>query len=257
MKNHFAYKTTAERYKKGRPYFHKTSIGKVKDRLQLNNQKLDKILDIACGTGLSTQALIGLGNEIYGTDISEEMLVHARTIEGIQFLKSPGESQPFDDDEFEMITVSSGVHWFDIPLFLKECYRLLKDQQWLIIYDNFFLGKMKDEPLFSNWLPSRYLKKYPSPPRNNQFDWSNENLAKYGFEFIEEERYENEVLFSQEDLKLYFTTQSNISHQINNNQISYKEIEAWLDNELAPFFEEKEKIKILFYGNWIKYLRKI
>jgi ubiquinone/menaquinone biosynthesis C-methylase UbiE len=50
--NYFNPRTAAERYSKGRIDFHAEIIKHVKDYLQLDN-KLDKALDIACGTGLS------------------------------------------------------------------------------------------------------------------------------------------------------------------------------------------------------------
>ncbi|MEO8412844.1 MAG: hypothetical protein ABI472_04265 [Ginsengibacter sp.] len=51
--NYFNTKTAAERYSKGRPGFHGNTIQHIKDYLP-PDKKLDKALDIACGTGLST-----------------------------------------------------------------------------------------------------------------------------------------------------------------------------------------------------------
>lgn len=61
-----------------------------------------------------------------------------------------------------MITVCSGVYWFDIDDFLIEANRLLKSKSWLILYDNFFISEMQDVPEFTDWFPEVYLKKIPS-----------------------------------------------------------------------------------------------
>ena len=75
--NYFNPKTAAERYSKGRPGFHNNTIKHIKDYLHLDS-KLNNALDIACGTGLSTKALLEIATNVYGTDISQEMLNFAR-----------------------------------------------------------------------------------------------------------------------------------------------------------------------------------
>jgi len=256
--NFFGPKNTAERYSRGRPYFHEGTVSRIGDYLKIKKtSKLSRILDIACGTGMSTKALKLIGEDIYGTDISEEMLNYAREEKGIKFIKSKAEEQPFEDSSFDLLTVSSGVHWFEIDKFLKESNRLLIKEGWLIIYDNYFLSEMKEEIGFRDWFPEIYLKKYPSPSRNNKYDWTKSNLREKGFELINEERFKNEIIFTKEELILYFTTQSNISSVINKGNESYKEIENWLAEELSKFYDEEKTTRTLKYGNWIKYLKKI
>lgn len=128
--NYFETKNVAERYEKGRPFFHANTMEKIKNYLG-QTTKFDKALDIACGTGLSTKALLALAEQVYGTDISEEMLNLAYKDKKIIYKIATAENQPFENNTFNMVTVSSGVHWFDIELFLKECNRILKPKSWL------------------------------------------------------------------------------------------------------------------------------
>ncbi len=164
------------------------------------------------------------------------------------------ESQPFPDHEFDIITVGSGVHWFDIDKFLTEAKRLLKNKGWLILYENHFLSEMEGVKEFSDWFPRVYLKEFPSPPRNNNYYWTNENLAARNFTLINEETFKNSVELSKAELILYFTTQSNITAKVENSLSTYRDIENWLDKELTPFFTFKKRK--LIYGNWIKYIEK-
>lgn len=254
--NYFNPKNTAERYSKGRPYFHDNTIQQVKKALNLNT-KVDKALDVACGTGLSTKALLNIANHVYGTDTSEEMLKYASLNSSIHFQKAKAENLPFNQLEFDLITVCSGVHWFQIDLFLQESHRVLKEDSWLILYDNFFISEMENVPAFNKWFPEVYLKKYPSPPRNNSYDWSNKNLLSKGFSLEKEETFKNQVSFSKEELILYFTTQSNITAAVENKSATYTEIEFWLNKELTAFFSDKNTHQIISYGNWVKYLKKI
>ncbi|HEU4632702.1 MAG TPA: methyltransferase domain-containing protein [Flavisolibacter sp.] len=253
--NYFSPKTAAERYAKGRPDFHSNTIGHIKTYLQLRG-KLDYALDIACGTGLSTKALLEIAVHVYGTDIAPEMLRLAAQPDKIKYAVAPAEQQPFDDGTFNLITVSSGVHWFDIDQFLLEANRILKSGSWLVLYENHFISEMEGNESFSRWFPDVYLKRFPSPPRNNAYAWTKENLKPKNFNFVTEERFKNAIALTREQLVLYFTTQSNIIAAVENGQTDYREVEKWLDRELAPFFDGYDGHRTIFYGNWIKYLQR-
>lgn len=254
--NYFESKYTAERYAKGRPYFHSNTIERIKVFLQLN-KKLGQALDIACGTGLSTQALLDIAQRVYGTDTSEEMLRLARHPDKINYSIAVAEQQPFPDQAFDLITVCSGVHWFNIDAFLAEACRIVKSQGWLILYDNFFLSEMKDMVEFHTWFPEVYLAKFPSPARNDSYDWSSEHMNLKNFILQKEEVFNNEISFLKEELILYFTTQSNISSVVESLAYSYAEIEDWLNMELSQFFPDPREKRTLYYGNKIQYLQKM
>lgn len=254
--NYFNPRTAAERYSKGRPDFHSNTIKHIKDYLHLD-KKLDAALDIACGTGLSTKALLEIATNVFGTDISQEMLNFALQPDKIHYSIAPAEQQPFNDNSFDLITVSSGVHWFDIDQFLIEANRLLSNKSWLVLYENHFIAEMLGNSNFSNWIPTVYLKKYPSPPRNHAYSWTNENLNAKNFHLVKEETFKNAIVFNKKQLALYFTTQSNIIAAVENHKTTYEQVENWLDKELAPFFDNEETTQTINYGNWIKFIQRI
>lgn len=253
--NYFNPKNTAERYARGRPNFHSITISRVKDQLNFVD-KIGKALDVACGTGLSSSALLDIAKVVYGTDSSEEMLNNAISKELINYSISYAENQPFLNNEFDIITVCSGIHWFDIDKFLIEANRILKNRAHLVIYDNFFISEMKGKVSFDKWFPNVYLKKFPSPKRNNNYNWNNEYLKRSNFELMKEDRFKNEVEFTKEELILYFTTQSNISNAIKRGA-NYLDIENWLDKELSQFYNDNKVKQTISFGNWIKYLKKL
>jgi ubiquinone/menaquinone biosynthesis C-methylase UbiE len=253
--NYFDQKTAAERYSKGRPDFHSNTIKHIKDYLHLD-KKLDNALDIACGTGLSTKALLEIATNVCGTDTSQQMLNLASQSDKILYSIAPAEQQPFADNTFDLITVSSGVHWFDIDKFLIEANRLLKSQSWLVLYENYFISEMVGHEAFTHWFPDVYLKEFPSPPRNNAYAWTNENLIQKNFNFVTEEKFKNAITFNKKQLVLYFTTQSNIIAAVEKNQTTYEQVEKWLDHELASFFENDDTTRTINYGNWIKFIQR-
>lgn len=254
--NYFDPQSAAERYAKGRPDFHDNSIARIKDYLQIDT-KIGKALDIACGTGLSTQALLSIATEVHGTDISKEMLHLALQQDKIHYAVASAEQQPFADSNFDLITVCSGIHWFNIDQFLSEANRLLKSRGWLILYENHFISEMEGNENFNQWFPDVYLKNFPSPPRNNGYAWTNENLNPKGFNFAAEMIFKNSIAFNREQLILYFTTQSNIIWAVEKKETSYAQAEDWLNKELSLFFGNEDTIKTINYGNWIKFIQHI
>jgi ubiquinone/menaquinone biosynthesis C-methylase UbiE len=253
--NYFALNEAAERYSKGRPDFHSNTIKHIRNFLHLEH-KLDNALDIACGTGLSTKALLEIAEEVYGTDISQEMLNLAFKKGGIHYAVAPAEQQPFADNSFNLLTVCSGVHWFDIDKFLAEAKRLLKSNSWLILYDNFITGKEGDTS-FKSWREKVFLAKFPVPPRNDAYNWANENLRLRGFDFVEEEKFDNPVLLNKKAVINYFTSQSHIISAVERGETTYREAEDWLDRELSAFFSDATANEQFYFGNWIKFIQKI
>ncbi|MEL6658469.1 MAG: class I SAM-dependent methyltransferase [Bacteroidota bacterium] len=256
--HYFISESTARRYAQGRPYFHETTIDRIREKIALpNEEKLEQILDVACGTGLSTKALKKLGDEIVGIDNSEEMLRYAEIIPGIRFIQTTAESLPFVAASFDMITVSSAIHWFNIDRFLAEGSRVLKKEGWLILYENYFLFDMQGDSNFKSEFSQHYLGSYPSPPRNSSYNWNNENLARFELQFVAEDRFKNDIVFDQKSLILYFTTQSNITSAITEKGLTYPEIETALSAELRQYFPTEETKRTFSFGNTIKYFKRL
>lgn len=252
--NYFEPKNTAERYSKGRPFFHSNIITRIQKHLHID-KKLYNALDIACGTGLSTKALLDIAVNVFGTDASEEMLKWALDKDKINYSIAKAENQPFSNYDFNIITVCSGIHWFNIDKFLNEANRLLANNGWLVLYDNYFISEMQGVESFRKWYPEVYLKRFPAPKRNNSYNWSNDNLASYNFTLDKEEEFKNSIPFTKDELVLYFTTQSNITAVTESGKMTYNEVEAWLYNELTQFYSS-DNTRIIKFGNWVKYLRK-
>lgn len=253
--NYFNPRTAAERYSKGRPDFHGNTIKHIKDYLLLD-KKVENALDVACGTGLSTKALLEIAANVYGTDTSQEMLNFAAEPDKIHYSLARAEQQPFPGNTFDLITVSSGVHWFDIDRFVAEANRLLKSKSWLVLYENYFISKMAGNDNFTSWYPEVYLKKFPSPPRHSDYPWTNESLIQKGFNFVNAEQFTNPITFNKNQLVLYFTTQSNIIAAVEAKSTTYEQAENWLLRELSPFFNKDDTTQTVYFGNWIKYIQR-
>ena len=133
--NYFNPKTAAERYSKWRPDFHSNTIKHIKDYLHLD-KKLDNALDVACGTGLSTKALLEIATNVYGTDTSQEMLNLASQPNKIHYSIASAEQQPFADNSFDLLTISFGLrNVTDKDAALASMFRVLKPGGRLLILE--------------------------------------------------------------------------------------------------------------------------
>ena len=95
-----------------------------------------KVLDVACGTGALLNGLMRKCSiEATGIDISDKMIEVARSkYSNINFLVSSCVPLKFEDESFDVITVSAAFHHFPCPMeFAKEAYRILKSKSKIYI----------------------------------------------------------------------------------------------------------------------------
>ena len=126
-----------------------------------------------------------------------------------------------------------------------------------MLYENHFISEMTGNSNFTNWFPEVYIKKYPSPSRNDRYEWTNENLNTKSFNLVAEEKFKNPVTLNKKQLALYFTTQSNIIAAVEKGETTYAEVDKWLDQELSLFFDNDETTHTINYGNWIKFIQRV
>ncbi len=92
----------------------------------------DVVLDLACGTGLVARhavALLSPNGRLVGADINVAMLEVARASmeEGVEWVESPSDALPFDDDTFTHVICQQGFQFFEDPVAaMRETVRVLQ-----------------------------------------------------------------------------------------------------------------------------------
>lgn len=95
----------------------------------------ERVLDIAAGTGTSSAAVAKSGAEVVAADFSSGMIEVGRVKHPkITFVEADAMALPFDDDEFDAVTISFGLrNIVDPKKALDEMYRVLKPGGRLVI----------------------------------------------------------------------------------------------------------------------------
>jgi ubiquinone/menaquinone biosynthesis C-methylase UbiE len=115
------------------------------------------VLDLCCGTGLSTGIIAKLvgGVEVLGLDISEQMLSIAKKKHKdnpsvrFQQMNIDRVCQDPPQNAFNLITIVYGVCWFDIGSIIPTIRRLLSEDGYVVILDDLHLP----QPIFSKRFP--------------------------------------------------------------------------------------------------------
>lgn len=242
----------ARRYAQARPYFHPIAIERAKEVFGIESS-FPLGMDIACGTGQSAAALTAIAERVIGLDISWNMLAAAGRNERTWYVQAQAESIPLKSGSVPLLSCALAFHWFDREQFLHEAWRVLHPGGLFLIYNNGFLGIMRENPAFDIWGPEVYGKRYPPPPRDSS-PFTKEVAGQSGFVLIMEESYENEISFTPHELAAYLTTQTNVVAALDQGQESLESITRWLLDQIKPIFTSERGTFVFVTKAW--YLRK-
>jgi ubiquinone/menaquinone biosynthesis C-methylase UbiE len=229
---HWSNRAAAERYAKGRPYYQRQVIGRIREFLKIQDQ-LPRALDVACGTGLSSIALKEIAQRIAAYDVAHDMVSVATSDPRIDYLIARAEATPFATACFDLVTVSSAFHWFDFDRFRRELIRVLRPGGYAVVYDNYFTAQAREIPEFRQWNREVYAKRYPIPPRHalpNPDDFQSQELSALG-----KETHENTVSLNRDQLIEYYLTHSNIEAALQSGKDTISGVVGWLRNEWKRF----------------------
>ena len=79
--------------------------------------------DCATGNGQVALYLADHFEKVYATDVSAAQLDNAFRARNIFYSVAPAEQAPFNNHQFDLITVAQALHWFSLPNFYDEVRR--------------------------------------------------------------------------------------------------------------------------------------
>lgn len=164
------------------------------------------VVDMGCGTGLSTKIWSDISNKVIGIEPSSDMLQIAREksleLDNVTFISAFSDNTGLECESVDIITASQSFHWMNPETTLKEVSRLLKCGGVFAVYDC-------DWPPVCNWEAeleyNKLFKKVneieskSSEPNKKFIKWSKDNHLS-NIEKSGHFRYVREIVFCNTEL---------------------------------------------------------
>ena len=142
----------------------------IKSWLQKQFTRTDAVLELGCGTGTFSEAVVPLVGDLIATDMSESMLDQARAKLGehgnVRFQKQDAYKTTFGDSTFDAVLMVNLLHVVHDPArILQESSRVLRNDGKVVAVDVTSQGT----PLLAGMrLGLRYLRRWGRPPASNR-----------------------------------------------------------------------------------------
>lgn len=105
------------------------------------HEDLKVVVDLGCGTGLSSRPWSSLSESVIGIDPSADMLEAARAgtkAANISYRPGTGQDTGLTASVADIVTCSSAVHWMEPKPTVDEIARILREQGVLLIYGHYY-----------------------------------------------------------------------------------------------------------------------
>lgn len=233
MDNPFSRPAAAQLYAEGRPYFHPLVIRQITQMLPTGGARFPRALDVGCGTGLSSRALLDLADQVVGLDESESMLRLARYPSRIFPVCASAERLPFCDGAFPLITVCSAFHWFARSKFLDEVARVLAPQGFLIVYWNRFRPEKLGNTTLRKFLLDHFYAHFPLTPVGHSLEPAVLAEAHPQLCLLQVQNYANSAEFTLTRALSYFLSDYNVLESSQaQSPTGFDAIRRWLGEHL-------------------------
>lgn len=152
------------------------------------------VLDLGCGTGISTRPFAKISHQVTGCDVDSKMLQVAIKTENpnISFIQGSADSLPFQNRKFSAITMFCCYHWFCNEKATKEIYRVLDKEGIVFVEDEVrsppIDSKTKERIKDLAILVEHAGKMLTAHPTDNKGYDPAEMLSKNGFQIVLNEK---------------------------------------------------------------------
>lgn len=240
----------AENYTK----YRKPYTDKLHDFLfELTSKGEKNILDIACGTGKSTEPLVRDDAKVFGCDHDPLMIMEAQKQAelkklDIQYKVADVENLPYEDGTFDVVTVGTAFHWFVNEKSMGEIKRVLKPNGIFFVFWTLTVKNVPEE----NSIPWEFLQSFNwerVPRELRDLDYISDFLRGQGIKDVSTERIpvsHNDTV--EEQVGLMKTASSYELLSESEKERFVKELTDILTKKLGdrPYFTFEEEVQVCF-----------
>lgn len=235
----FRHSRVAAGYADDRPYLH-PEIFRLVAQMIGPGPRARPALDVGCGTGLSSVALLALADRVVGIDASLDMLRHATRAPGVRYVASAAETLPFRAGSFDLVVACGSMDWIDRERFMPRAAELIGGGGWLVSLDFGDTGRSPAIPGLARWYDQVFQKRYPRPPASDPMIAARE-AALQGFGPPEIREFASEWRATAARYARFLMTESNVIAAVEYGDEPAGGALAWLEAELTPFFRDEER----------------
>ena len=248
----FQHDRVASGYASARPYLHPEVFARVREIVE-PAARFRRALDVGCGTGLSSLALLDLAEEVVGIDAALDMLRHARRADGVRYVASGAEALPFRDGTFDLIVACGSMDWVDRPRFMPRAAQLIETGGWLVSLDFGDTGRSPEIPGLAGWYDEVFLRAYPRPAASDPMITAGE-AERHGFSAPTHRDFASECSFTVAQYAAFLMTESSVIAAIEYGDEDAARVRARLESELRPLFGGTARR--VSFGGYIQALRR-
>jgi SAM-dependent methyltransferase len=230
----FQHDRVAAGYASARPYLHPEILAVARDVVG-PGARFRRALDVGCGTGLSSAALLDLAREVVGIDAAVDMLRRARRGTGVRYVASSAEAPPFRRGTFDLVVACGSIDWVDRARFLPRAADLLAPGGWLVPLDFGDTGRSPELPGLARWYDEVFQARYPRP-RSSDPMVTAEEAARHGFGTPVHRDFASVVSFTARQYAAFLMTESNVIAAVEYGRESADRVQARLESELLALF---------------------
>lgn len=189
----------------------------------------ERVLDLGCGTGISTRQVAPRVAEVVGCDPSSAMLARAKDTGGknISYVIGSAKHIPEKDASFDGVTIFSAFHWFAHRATLDEIFRVIRPNGWLAIINR------ENSAKFEKRLRSvigKYVMKLP-PSAKEEYD-PERLLLNGSVSNLRTAKFTYEEASSRSEILAYVRSRSIWNYvPLEARSLAEISIQKWLDSE--------------------------
>lgn len=173
--------------------------------LSFVKEESSSILDLGCGTGISTRQLAERGKSIVGCDKDQKMIEIAfkYPAKNISYVVAVAEELPFGEEKFDLVTAFGAFHWFANEKALSEIKKVLRRGGAFCVVNKNDIGNFKQD--YKNILKDVLKRDLP----NIKKDYDPQKLLKEaGLSQIQQAKFKTGEFFPLPDTLLQIQSMS-------------------------------------------------
>ena len=235
MKDNFS--RQSEVYVKYRPTYPQELYDFILSKIEKRNTAWD------CGTGNGQTAkeLAKYFEKVFATDSSKKQIQNAHQADNIFYSVQFAEQTNFEENSFDLVTVSQALHWFNVNKFYPEVKRVTKPRGWIAVW---MYSLATISPEIDKLINVKHYKETLGTYWDYERKFVDDNYITLPFPFREIQCpvFKMQFKWTLEELKGYLNSWSALQKFIAVNQ--FNPVDKLIE-EIKPHWHN-EKMKLIF-----------